>query len=788
MALARYESVATNTSGDVVPNATVEVRRDQPGRPVVPLWADREGTVALGNPITADGEGKFGFHVTGGSYYIRVFTGPSQQPLQEYVRRYQAIGTAGERDVEDLASALEAGTATYPTLPELQAFVPLEAGIGGNVTTGEDAGFYHYDFTGEAWVFDRPLFDTLARMNVTGGDANDIEAVIASGVADSAVVILWIEAPATNTAPVRINDIPVLTIDEEELLPGQWLAGRTYWFSDEGTFYKLRTESDVSGLVAQAEAAATAAQGAKADAELAQTGAEAARDEAQGYADGLNIAPIAPGDAGKLLQVNVTEDGSDWVDPPSTVPPDGSIAADQISNDPGGQSAILSKLTGTRAANTAGEAKVDGNAKVTALADQERTGLLRWDASVPVATHQGDGKDAIYFPPNDAADGAYVKVVTRGLEARDFDVKPSASAGENGARLQKAVDYAIANGIGLLELPHGDISIGSQILVTGGAGGRARLDIRGQGQKTKLLSSVAGSVIGPANHAGFLFVVDGLRHSTFSDFEIDFTDGNGGIGVRCRNESAFKNTFSRIRFVGSDDATAREVNDRRSIRFVGNEPEAGSTGYVTYFNWVTDCSFNIAYKHIELLDGAGDPGTSEPNANNSRDCLFERYIQAVDLTTMEECIHENNWFQQGQGVSVGAHNGGLPVNGGFTHAYKFNGFGHRLTGTIEPGANGKAFTIGAAASKCQIILIDNVSVAGDDASTGDNLLLLKSTLKLPTLTMGGPIALRSYAKASLPAASPAGQLIYVSNDVGGATLAFSTGSAWLRVQDLAVIS
>lgn len=332
MALARYESVAVNTAGDVIPNATVEVRRDQPGRPVVPLFADREGTVPIGNPITTDAEGKFGFHVPGDSYYIRVFTGPSQQPFQQYVRRYQAIGTAAERDVEDIASALEAGTATFPTIELLQAFVPsADEGIGGKVTTGPDAGFYHYNplaEEGERWIFDRPLFDTLARMNVTGGDANDIEAEIVSGVADSAVVMLWIEAAATNTAPVRINEKPVLTIEEEELLPGQWLAGRTYWFSDEGTFYKLRTESDVSGLVAQAEAAATAAQDAQLASETAQTGAEIARDEAQGYAAGLNIAPIAPGDAGKLLQVNNEEDGSDWIDLPP--PPDTSVGGEKL--------------------------------------------------------------------------------------------------------------------------------------------------------------------------------------------------------------------------------------------------------------------------------------------------------------------------------------------------------------------------------------------------------------------------------------------------------------------------
>lgn len=316
MALARYESVAVNLAGDVIPNATVEVRRDQPGRPVVPLWADREGTVALGNPITTDSEGKFGFHVTGGSYYIRVFTGPAQQPLQQYVRRYQAIGTAAERDVEQLATALETGTATFPTLPDLQAFTPAEdEGIGGKVTTGEDAGFYHYDPSedpGERWIFDRPLYDSLARMNVTGGDENDIEAEIASGVSDASVVMLWIEAPETNTGPVTINAKPVLNSNEEDLSAGQWVEGRTYWFSDEGAFYKLRTDSDVSDLVAQVEALADQVADDKAAAEAASAAAIAA-------AAGVNLPPIAPGDVGKQLFVNADEDGYELLDPPEPV-------------------------------------------------------------------------------------------------------------------------------------------------------------------------------------------------------------------------------------------------------------------------------------------------------------------------------------------------------------------------------------------------------------------------------------------------------------------------------------
>lgn len=356
MALARYESVAVNTAGDVIPNATVEVRRDQPGRPVVPLWDDRNGTVPLGNPITTDAEGKFGFHVTGGSYYIRVFTGPAQQPLQQYVRRYQAIGTAGERDVENLATALEAGTASFPTLTELQAFTPsADEGVGGKVTVGIDAGFYHYEplaDAGERWVFDRPLFDTLARMNVTGGTADAIEAETASGVADSAVVMLWIEAPGDNTGAVTINGKEVLTAAGRSLIAGQWNEGRTYWFSDEGANYKLRTESDVDGIATQVEIWANetlanknyAEEWAQSDAPISvEAGGDGVNDKsskawagesedsavlAAGYAAGLNIAPILAGDGGKVLRANAEEDGSEWTDGISSVVAGNGIAVD----------------------------------------------------------------------------------------------------------------------------------------------------------------------------------------------------------------------------------------------------------------------------------------------------------------------------------------------------------------------------------------------------------------------------------------------------------------------------
>ena len=45
-----------------------------------------------------------------------------------------------------------------------------------------------------------------------------------------------------------------------------------------------------------------------------------------------------------------------------------------------------------------------------------------------------------------------------------------------------------------------------------------------------------------------------------------------------------------------------------------------------------------------------------------------------------------------------------------------------------------------------------------------------------------------YTVATLPSAAPAGRIIYVSNETGGAVLAFSDGTDWRRVTDRAIVS
>lgn len=55
-------------------------------------------------------------------------------------------------------------------------------------------------------------------------------------------------------------------------------------------------------------------------------------------------------------------------------------------------------------------------------------------------------------------------------------------------------------------------------------------------------------------------------------------------------------------------------------------------------------------------------------------------------------------------------------------------------------------------------------------------------------TLSAPPVVPSYTVAGVPSASPAGQLAYISDESGGAVLAFSDATNWRRVTDRAVIT
>ncbi|SFH82314.1 sialate O-acetylesterase [Bradyrhizobium sp. cf659] len=99
MTLARKSFFVQDRDGNIVPGAHVEVRKEELGQPLAPLYTDRAGTISAGNPIDADSEGYVYFHVAGGYYQIRVYTGTSGAPTTEHFDRYVGIGLAQGSDV-----------------------------------------------------------------------------------------------------------------------------------------------------------------------------------------------------------------------------------------------------------------------------------------------------------------------------------------------------------------------------------------------------------------------------------------------------------------------------------------------------------------------------------------------------------------------------------------------------------------------------------------------------------------------------------------------------------------
>jgi hypothetical protein len=99
MSLAAHQFTVTDSDGNVVPSANIEVRLEVPGQPLAAVYSDRDGLSALGNPFPTDSAGFVRFFVAGGAYQIWAYTGASGSPTFEApLQRYVAIGLNAESD------------------------------------------------------------------------------------------------------------------------------------------------------------------------------------------------------------------------------------------------------------------------------------------------------------------------------------------------------------------------------------------------------------------------------------------------------------------------------------------------------------------------------------------------------------------------------------------------------------------------------------------------------------------------------------------------------------------
>jgi hypothetical protein len=103
MPFARWQRTIVDEAGNIIPAPFIEVRREIAGAPLATLYSDRAGGSPLGNPFQVmTGDGFAAFHVAGGAFKIRAYSGGFEQ-----IWRYVGIGTGSELD----ATAISGGVA-----------------------------------------------------------------------------------------------------------------------------------------------------------------------------------------------------------------------------------------------------------------------------------------------------------------------------------------------------------------------------------------------------------------------------------------------------------------------------------------------------------------------------------------------------------------------------------------------------------------------------------------------------------------------------------------------------
>ncbi len=134
MALARWQATIVDAAGNIVPLASVEVRREVAGAALASLFSDRDGLSAIGNPFSADAEGFVAFHVAGGSYKVRAYVSGFER-----IWRYVGIGTAAEFDATIFTNAnrITARAATTANIAIATALNDGDSIDGVTLATGD---------------------------------------------------------------------------------------------------------------------------------------------------------------------------------------------------------------------------------------------------------------------------------------------------------------------------------------------------------------------------------------------------------------------------------------------------------------------------------------------------------------------------------------------------------------------------------------------------------------------------------------------------------------------------
>lgn len=80
--LPKYNGAVQDEAGNLMAGAIIEVRLEAPGRPLVQVYANEDGTGALGSPYTTS-TGRVEFYVAAGKYQIKATVGAQSWTLND---------------------------------------------------------------------------------------------------------------------------------------------------------------------------------------------------------------------------------------------------------------------------------------------------------------------------------------------------------------------------------------------------------------------------------------------------------------------------------------------------------------------------------------------------------------------------------------------------------------------------------------------------------------------------------------------------------------------------------
>lgn len=124
MALPVFQRTITDEKGNVLAGASVRIRKETAGAPLVALYRDRDGTQGESNPATADGDGFVRVYVADpGAYKITATSGS-----KSITWRHVPIGTAQEHNFDDIGALVQNVDAGWALTFESETAAPPSAG------------------------------------------------------------------------------------------------------------------------------------------------------------------------------------------------------------------------------------------------------------------------------------------------------------------------------------------------------------------------------------------------------------------------------------------------------------------------------------------------------------------------------------------------------------------------------------------------------------------------------------------------------------------------------------